>query len=366
MNSAELAIDLRPQILKAIDAGYRTIGQIKHNIGVSPATDISIYLDTMLTDEEIEKNSNGTFTAFYRPGQRVKRMWLENGRVETEFDGDAPVRDDRAKAAELGGRAEFNQPFSENGAKLTENRGAIGKQRPESPDMDLAEVERCAREGMTVKKAAEHFGMTLFVFKNRLTAKKGRFAPVREAWYRGRKAAGIEDRGTKKGEKRGPYKAKKKTEDVSPAKKAKKHEYISGVGKNIKDSRVRADSADDQLVFLCQSCGSKFSYWHLNDDGVCKSCMKNIPLDKAAEKDAVTISGPQPRPYLKWPELDAFVQTVKKRQPVRVHHRHIDLKNGGQIVVGFEGNIFDLTPNELLFICDMGERLRTFEQEVAA
>lgn len=27
MNSAELAIDLRPQILKAIDAGYRTIGQ---------------------------------------------------------------------------------------------------------------------------------------------------------------------------------------------------------------------------------------------------------------------------------------------------------------------------------------------------
>jgi DNA-binding MarR family transcriptional regulator len=57
------------------------------------------------------------------------------------------------------------------------------------PDLDVDEVERLAREGYTAKQAAEHFGMTVFVFKNRLSGKTGPNKPIREAWYRGKGAA---------------------------------------------------------------------------------------------------------------------------------------------------------------------------------
>ena len=311
MNSAET----KQKIVAAVKNGFGSIAGIKRESGIEAFRDITDMISELIDQKEIRRVSKGDLVAYFPYSKMPSSFYFAGGgRVEAEYVEGFTPRDDAAKAAEMTGQAAFNRPFSENGAKMTNNRGPIGKQKPSSPDMDLAEVERVAREGMTAKQAAEHFGMTLFVFKNRLTAKTGRFAPVREAWYRGRKAAGVNGRGTKKGERRGPRQTVKKAEALAF------EPFIGQAGGVAVDGEVVAGNE--------------------------------------------VAAPPKVRPEFE--ELDAFVQTVKKRQAGHVHHRHIDLKNGGQIVVGFEGNVFDCTPNELLFICDLGERLRSYEQEVTA
>jgi hypothetical protein len=95
----------------------------------------------------------------------------------------------------------------------------VKRQRPalngKSPDLDVDEVERLAREGKTAKEAAAALGMTYFVFKNRLNAKTGPNKPIRDAWYRGRKAAGSPIKVDKRPAK-APHKTRDRSADIKP------------------------------------------------------------------------------------------------------------------------------------------------------
>jgi hypothetical protein len=84
-----------------------------------------------------------------------------------------------------------------------------------SADLDVDEVERLAREGKTAKEAAADLGMTYFVFKNRLNAKTGPNKPIRDAWYRGKEAAGSPIKVDKRPAK-APHKTRDRSADIKP------------------------------------------------------------------------------------------------------------------------------------------------------
>lgn len=79
--------DLEDRVLKALDAGYRTLSRIKKFAKLEPGFDLSWVIDGMEMDELIRRVDNGTITAFFRFETSPKRFWLTgDGTVGVEFD----------------------------------------------------------------------------------------------------------------------------------------------------------------------------------------------------------------------------------------------------------------------------------------
>lgn len=118
------------------------------------------------------------------------KLGISQSHLYKEFDKDPNLRDiyDRGRRKFATSQGHAVEDIGGRPRKAVK-RPATPQERPISgkgPDLDVDEVERVAREGFTIKDAAEHFGMTMFVFKNRLNAKKGPMKPIRDAWYRGK------------------------------------------------------------------------------------------------------------------------------------------------------------------------------------
>lgn len=225
----------------------RTLGQIKRHAGLPPGFDLSPITDGMQLDGKIVRRDCGEFTAYYAAGADVKRAWLEDGRVATEYrstgslsvprdewpepgeDVESVVMVDGVDIRKLGqlaekgtdvtpmakelgfaslqamtdwledhpeiarmyrrirakSRKDAEPPAEPEAASEADNRGPKPTSRkPRSyPVPDLATVADLSRQGISVKEAAAELGLPNTIFKNYLAGASGRGSGVREAWY---------------------------------------------------------------------------------------------------------------------------------------------------------------------------------------
>jgi DNA-binding MarR family transcriptional regulator len=167
----------------------KTATPAKKRTGPTAKVDISV--------EQLEKAMSGSKNA----GQICEQLGVGMSCLYSKLNGDPDL-----KASYENWQARLRGSRSNS---KRENSSA------KSLDLDVDEVERLAREGKTAKEAAADLGMTYFVFKNRLNAKTGPNKPIRDAWYRGRKAAGSPIKVNKRPVK-APHKTRDRSADIKP------------------------------------------------------------------------------------------------------------------------------------------------------
>ncbi len=118
---------------------------------------------------------------------------LSQSALYKKLDEDPDLKAAYKRGIAMRSRPADAAPGKKNGRPMKESdRPAKQQERPaESPELDLDEVERLAKAGYTIKAAAKELGVNLFVFKNRLTAKKGPLKAIGDAWRRGKAAVDI-------------------------------------------------------------------------------------------------------------------------------------------------------------------------------
>ncbi|HEV7700910.1 MAG TPA: hypothetical protein VGO43_11820 [Pyrinomonadaceae bacterium] len=94
--------ELEKRVFAALDANVRTLMRIKEHASLERGFDLSPVMEGMELDRKIRNESNGTITAFFRFGEMPKRFWNNgDGTVGVEFvEGYVPPKSAKDTAAE--------------------------------------------------------------------------------------------------------------------------------------------------------------------------------------------------------------------------------------------------------------------------
>lgn len=184
--SKEEIREIEDKILQAIDAKRGTISQIMRGAKFPENIDLSIFIDNMIANEEINYLDNGVVRAYFRYERMPLRFWVKpTGTIGAEYAKKRNVNQPRSFKDLL--EKEKNQSTSTDHLKPEPNPGAAQAAAKLPHDrrkkmISLKKLEDLAAEGLSKREIAQKLGI------HYITMMRNQKKPeVKAALERGRK-----------------------------------------------------------------------------------------------------------------------------------------------------------------------------------
>ena len=285
-----------------------------------------------------------------------------------------------------------------------------GKPREmKQPDLDPAKVEELAAKGSTIKAAAAILGITKYVFKDRLRVDPGnRNYPIREAWYRG--VATAQDAGKKRKYQRKT--SNKSAEAVSepvreplelPTPEPVNTEAADLVDVELEERLFTAIVQKATLIEnpadICFNCYDDLpekpieihpfesdETWAFCSESCKDETMREVnkfreDVDREIDNESASDNEMQDIPEFEGRPIVGFSGSIERFEPEtestenptvlshgarqRVQSRYITFEDGSQLLVGFEGNFFEMTPNDRKLLDAIAGMIQNYPEGVS-
>jgi hypothetical protein len=392
--------EIEDRIFAAVDAEQRTLGQIKRHLarsgtflGLQRPFEVDGVLNGMIVDKKLRCEQNGTITAYFRHETKPLRFWLGDGGVKAEFDETFRPRDEQKAAEAIVGSYEFNRPLNHGGKRSH----AGGKPRV---NIDPDRLAHLASTLPGQKEIAEALGIgssTLALklrsdreMRVRYDAARKQFSENHPPTHQ-RAPKGIDytpelfrslaAEGHSQSSAARKLGLSSTSVNVQLKKEANRAAWDEGAaeyernctvipaGEIAQDPELMMDT-NRQYDEIPVTAGEDEAFDEIRrkqESGEAAECLDQENGAAPPTRDLVLNFeiGEQPAQY-----IEILDQTERKidrfsKAHSRVQSKSIIFRCGAKLEIGFEGNVFDLTPEERYLVSAIGNMIADFEEAAA-